>query len=114
MAECCFRCDAGRLHVLRPWFAGGGAPDDDRGRLGLDELHHAADVAAFGYVFFVRAISASLSALHQNSAVDRTQLSASSIDERRRPAYSELGSDCYPGGLVSGELLSGAKDFQMA
>ena len=102
------------LHFFRHRIARGCSADDDRRRVGLDELHHAADVVAFGHVLLVGTISTNPATVHPGAAVNRTQQRAPRIDERRRDAVVQLDSDRHTAGVVRSQFRGCVEDFPVA
>src|SRR5687768_10647285 len=101
MAESYFDYRARRFHFFRYRIARGGATNDDRRSVGLDELHHAADVAVVRHVLLIRTISSSAATVHPGFASDCPEQRAPISDERRRGAFVELDSARCVACLVS-------------
>ena len=114
VAESFFNYRARRFHFFRNRIARGCASDNDRGRIGLDELHHAADVVAVGNVLLLGAISTNPATVHPGATVNRAQQRAPRIDERRRNAFVELDSDRYSAYMVCSQFRGCVEDFQVA
>ena len=80
------------------------AADDDRGRVGVDEPHDAADVGALGRVLLVGELSASGSAVHQGASAHRDQRRAAREHAARRAAFRALAAAPHTR-RVDGRLL---------
>jgi len=111
LVECCIDHGARWFYVFRNRIAGGCATDDDRRRVGIDELHHASDVVTIRHVLLVGTISASAATVHPGAAPNGAQQHSARVDERRRVAFVQLDSDRDTAGVVCREFCNCAEDL---
>ncbi len=101
----------GRLYFLRHRIARRRATNDDRRRIGPDELHHASNVVAVRHVLLVRTISSSAATVHQSTAADGAEQCAPGVDERRRGADVQLDPNQHSACVVCCEFYHCTEDL---
>ena len=111
MADTYFGDSVGRLYFFGPRIARGCAADNDRRSVGLDELHHAANVVAVRHFLLVRAVSPGAATVYSSPPADRSQQRAAVSNERRRVAVVQLDSDQYSACVVPCQFRCRAEDL---